>query len=185
MILSAFFNGEWVYGETAEEMERIVSIVMENLRGEGGEGWSYTPGSDAWFSIARERHSNENRAADNNLRVAINRRTGYGGLIWFVDGGSSRVGEVYESVWISDNPHPPSFDPRVVSDPGYPIFHDPASAIPIDRVHAALKEFCLSGSGDRPGCIGWVPGEVNGQRLDRASVVDFAEDPVIDWGGLS
>ncbi|MFJ3337639.1 Imm1 family immunity protein [Streptomyces sp. NPDC086766] len=67
----------------------------------------------------------------------------------------------------------------------YPRFHDPASAIPLDRVRAALEEFCLSGNGDRPSCIGWVSGEANGQRLDRAPVVDFVEDPVIDWGSLS
>jgi len=184
VILSAFFNGNWAYGETTEEMARIISSVLENLRGEDGEGRSYTPGSDAWFSMASERHSNEHRAADNHLRVAVNRRTGYGSLIWFVEDGSSRVGEVYKSVWISDNPHPPSVDPRVVSDPGYPLFHNPASAIPLDRVRAALEEFCLSGSGDRPSCIGWVSGDMNGQRLDRTPVVDFVEDPVIDWSSL-
>ncbi|MEV6481107.1 Imm1 family immunity protein [Streptomyces sp. NPDC051576] len=185
VILSAFFNGSWTYGETAEEMGRVILNVMENLRGEDGEGRSYTPGSDAWFSMASERQGNESRAADNHLRVAVNRRTGYGSLIWFVDDGSSKVGDVYGSVWISDNPHPSSVDPRVVSDPGYPLFHDPASAIPLDRVRAALEEFCLSGCGDRPSCIGWVSGEANGQRFDRAPVADIVEDPVIDWDGLS
>ncbi|MFE2568150.1 Imm1 family immunity protein [Streptomyces mirabilis] len=91
-------------------------------------------------------------------------------------------GEVYESVWISDNPQPPCFDPRVVSDPGYPLFHDPASALPLERVRAALEEFCRAGTGERPECISWAPGDANGQRLDRAPMVEQVEDPVIDWG---
>ncbi|WP_406177779.1 Imm1 family immunity protein [Streptomyces sp. NBC_00996] len=165
-------------------MSRIISGVMENLCGEGGEGRGYTPGDDAWFSLASQRHSYEQRVADNHLRVAVNRQTGYGSLIWFVDGDSSRVGEVCESVWISDNPQPPRFDPRVVSDPGYPLFHDPSSALPLEQVRAALEEFCRIGTGERPECISWAPGDANGQRLDRAPMVEQVEDPVIDWGSL-
>jgi hypothetical protein len=32
--------------------------------------------------------------------------------------------QVIGYVWVSDNPTPPDFDPRVVSDPGVPYFFD-------------------------------------------------------------
>ncbi|XUL90406.1 Imm1 family immunity protein [Streptomyces galilaeus] len=184
MILSAFFHGAWHYGETEDEKLRIVAEAMDNLASEGSVGGAYSPGEDAWFSIARERHCDENRTADNHLRFAINKETGYGSLIWCVNDNSPRRGGIYDSVWISNNPEPPSFDPRVVSDPGYPLFHDPSSALLVAQVRAAVEEFCRVDTGDRPECIDWVPGDLNGQRLDRPSMIETVEDPVIDWGTL-
>ncbi|MFJ8746515.1 Imm1 family immunity protein [Embleya sp. NPDC127516] len=85
---------------------------------------------------------------------------------------------------MSDNPEPPDLDPRVVSDPCYPLFHDPSSALPIPRIRAALEEFCRAGTGERPECIDWVVGGMNGQRFDRPPIAEFVEDPEIDWDSL-
>ncbi|MEG3629692.1 Imm1 family immunity protein [Streptomyces poriticola] len=179
MILSVGIGGAWRYAGTSEEKSRLVGEVMESLEGEAGEGRDWSPGQDAWLSLAEERHSGDNPVADNFLRLAVNRATGFGALIWFVADDSPRLGGVYEQVWVSDNPEPPGADPRVVSDPGYPLFHDSSSALPLARVRAAVEEFWRIGTGDRPECIDWVPGHMNGQRLDRPSVVETvgAVDP--------
>ncbi|MEV6995620.1 Imm1 family immunity protein [Streptomyces sp. NPDC093228] len=184
MILSVVYNGGWRYAEAWDEMSQVIQEVMCGLHSEVEEGRSYSPGDDAWFSFAGERHSDENRVADNHLRLAVNHRTGYGSLVWFVNDKSPKKGGIYDPVWVSDNPEPPDFDPRVVSDPGYPLFHDPASTLPITQVRAAVEEFCRKGTGERPECINWVPGEMNGQRYDRPPIMDFKEDPEIDWESL-
>lgn len=165
MILSVVFQGEWHYCESENQIPPIITKVMEGLEGEQKIADSHFPGDDAWFCFADKRKSHVDATPGCNLRVAINQHTGYGALIWFPDEGFPKKRDVYGSVWISNNPEPPEFDPRVVSDPGYPLFHDPASAIPIPSVRAAVEEFCRTGTGDRPECIDWVAGHVNGQRL--------------------
>ena len=74
-----------------------------------------------------------------------------------------------QSCWVSDNPAPPDFDPRVLSDPGCPLWYDPRSTLPVARVRAALRELCRMGTGDRPECVQWVHGEINGERLNANS----------------
>ncbi|WP_158578520.1 Imm1 family immunity protein [Spongiactinospora rosea] len=157
---------------------------MASLRGEEEGVGSYFPGDDAWFYLADRRITDAEPAVASNLHVALNRRYGYGALIWFVDEQFPKAGGVYDSVWVSDNPEPVDFDPRIVSDPGYPLFHDPASAIPASQVQEAVEGFCRAYSGDRPQCVGWVAGHVNGQRLDRPPITGAVEDPDIDWGSL-
>ncbi|MFC8075679.1 Imm1 family immunity protein [Streptomyces sp. NPDC057307] len=113
---------------------------------------------------------------DNQLCVAVNGSTGYGALVWGVTEDSSREGGAFDSVWVSDNPGPPDSDPRVVADPGVPSFHGPASALPVAQVRAAVEEFRRAGTGDRPEGVRWVPGQVNGQRLDREPVTGIVEN---------
>jgi immunity protein Imm1 of predicted polymorphic toxin system len=103
-----------------------------------------TPGEDARFSFSDRRHSGDDWP-DNYLVVSVNRSTGYGALIWYVTKDFPQQDGVYGQIWISDNPRPPDFDPRVVSDPGEPAYHDPRSAIPVADVRAALEEFCRTG----------------------------------------
>ncbi|MGA4863687.1 Imm1 family immunity protein [Streptomyces lavendulocolor] len=157
---------------------------MDGLRGEEEVDGSYFPGEDAWFCIAEQRTTDARPVPGSNLRVAVNQHHGYGALVWFTDDAFPASGGVYDSVWVSDNPEPPHFDPRVVSDPGYPIFYDPSSALPVTQIRAAVDEFCNARSGARPECLNWVAGRVNGERLDRPSVVEFVEDPEIDWDSL-
>lgn len=150
MILSVFFKDRWHYGERVDA-SRLITEVMEELQGEGGIGRSYSPGEDAWFLLADQRCGNE-PVEGSNLRVAVNQRTGHGALVWFVN-PRFRKGGIHDHVWVSDNPEPPDLDPRVVSDPCYPLFHDPSSALPIPRIRAALEEFCRAGTGERPECV--------------------------------
>ncbi|MFG1888445.1 Imm1 family immunity protein [Micromonospora sp. NPDC049051] len=184
MLLSVFFRGEWRYAVSFDETSRLIVEVMEGLQAEEQIAGSYFPGEDAWFCLADRRCADSVSVAGSNLRVAVNQRYGYGALVWFVDEGFPSRGGFYDSVWVSDNPDPLDFDPRVVSDPGYPLFHDPASALPVPQVQAAVEEFCHGRSGGRPECVDWVAGHMNGQRLDRPSMVEVVEDPDIDWASL-
>ncbi|WP_376777802.1 Imm1 family immunity protein [Kibdelosporangium persicum] len=157
---------------------------MDGLRGEEESAGFYSPGDDAWFCLADRPNNGVDPVEASNLRVAVNSRCGYGALVWFTSDKFPRKGGIYDSVWISNNPEPLDFDPRVVSDPGYPLFHDPSSVLPVAQIRAAVEEFCRIGSGARPESIDWVAGEVNGQRSDRRAIVDFVEDPEIDWDSL-
>lgn len=181
MILGVSFGRERHRADTCEETSRLISEVMDNLKSERRVGQWYDPGEDAWFSFYDQAQNFHDDFPDSCLRVAVNRSTGYGALIWCVTQGSARRGGIYDSVWISDNSAPPAFDPRVVSDPGYPLFHDSRSALPLSDVRAAVEEFCRSDTGERPRCIGWTPGHLDGKRLDREPVElvahDIAEDP--------
>jgi Immunity protein Imm1 len=98
----------------------------------------------------------------------VNTETGYGGLTWFVtqDRAVAAGDEIADHVWVTDNPSPPGFDPRVVSELHYPVFYHPNSTIPAAQVQAALEEFCRTSTGDRPECVRWVHGTVSGERLD-------------------
>ncbi|WP_352231334.1 Imm1 family immunity protein [Actinomadura sp. NBRC 104412] len=151
---------------------------MENLRHEIIDP-TYDPGEEACFSFSERRLSHSNAVAGSYLRFAVNVTTGYGGLIWNLD--QIVPGKPEDRIWISDNPEPPDFDPRVVSDPGYPLFHDPRSTVPLAHVRSALEEFCHVGTGDRPNCIRWVRGELNGQRYDGKPESDAFHSPYDPW----
>lgn len=84
MILSIHYGGKYHYAESLTDMNELIAEVLGSLPGESGEGRAWTPGEDAWLSLAEQRHNDENPVADNFLRLAVNRRTGYGALIWFV-----------------------------------------------------------------------------------------------------
>jgi hypothetical protein len=176
VVLNVSCNGHWRHGETWAEISDLIVDVLENLESEEFKGGWHSAGQDAWFSLSDQRYGSESQISDNYLRVSVNRSTGYGALIWGVVDSSPKKGGVFDWTWISDNPDPPDTDPRVVSDPGYPLFHDPRSAIPISRVRAAVEEFCRLGTGDRPECISWVRGHLNGQRLDAEPMVEEIEE---------
>ncbi|MEE1811801.1 Imm1 family immunity protein [Streptomyces sp. BE133] len=159
---------EWRYAETWPEMQVLVDEAVENLESEIHTPY-WSPGEDACFMISDRRHVDGPDMPDNFLRVAINSATGFGALIWFVSEDHPVKFEPFDHVWVSNNPNPPDFDPRVVSDPGEPRFHDRKSAVPIPEVRAALEEYCRVGTGSRPECIPWVRGHMSGRRLDGDS----------------
>ncbi|MGW1728044.1 Imm1 family immunity protein [Streptomyces sp. NPDC002306] len=143
---------------------------MENLRGERtGLDW-ISAGDDAVFSFADRYHTNDTFDwwPDNYLHVAVNPSSGYGGLIWYVSAERSQgsMDPIFDHTWVSDNPNPPQFDPRVVTDPSFPRFYDLRSAIPIPQVRDAVVEFCRVGTGDRPTCVQWVRGDTHGTRIE-------------------
>lgn len=102
---------------------------------------------------------------DHCLYVSVNRATGHGGLIWFSTADRPETEMSPQGIWISDNPEPATGDPRVPADPYNGIFHDARSAVPVQRVAAALEEFFAVGNGDRPSAVQWVPGDMQGRRL--------------------
>ena len=175
-------RGVWYHAETVEEMSRLVGEVMEHLPDEDGSAQPKRYGRDAWFCFSDlrfEHPRNPGDEPDTLLRLAVNRSTGFGALMWLVTRGrSSGAGdEVDDYLWISDNPQPPEFDPRVIAEPGYVRFHSRRSAVPLERVRVVLEEFCRVGTGARPESISWVRGELNGQRSDEEPIVDWVEAP--------
>jgi Immunity protein Imm1 len=168
VILNAVIHGRYYYAESWPDKVGVITEVMENLRFERRNQTWIRPGEVASLMFADRRHSESVRDwwPDNTLQVAVNTETGYGGLVWFATQERVKKDDVSECIWVSNNPNPPSFDPRVVGDPGIPYFFDPRSTLPLDQVRAVLEEFCRVGTGDRPECIEWVHGEMNGQRND-------------------
>lgn len=170
MILNALIHDKLQYAETWQEQSALISEVMQNLEFEGfvthDEMQWPTPGEDAQFMFSDRRHGGNGDWPNNRLVVAVNKSTGYGGLIWNVTHDFPVKGGIYDHVWVSDNPEPPDFDPRVVSDACMPSFHDPRSTLPLAAVRTALEEFCRTGTGDRPQSVNWVRSWTNGHRID-------------------
>ena len=171
VILNVFFDKEWHHYESRDEVTSAISGILEG----GGAGaraeGSRSADAGAWFGFSDFRVEG-NDMPDNFLRVAVNEETGYGGLAW----GVTDRHPIPSGVWISDNPNPPEFDPRVISDPGCPVFYEPQSTLPLGLVRAALEEFCYLGTGARPVCVRWVRGNVNGRRLDSELKVEIVDD---------
>ncbi|MET9398806.1 Imm1 family immunity protein [Kitasatospora sp. NPDC002965] len=107
-----------------------------------------------------------------HLNVSISEDRSHGALVWCASEHLLERGGVYSHIWISDNPEPPTIDPDLVSDTYTGRTHDPASTLPMHRVVAAIEEYCLAGTGERPSCVEWVTGELTGQRHDRPIVRD-------------
>lgn len=161
MILTVMIHDEQRHAETAGEADLLISNVLESLK------W----GDNAWFTL--DRQSQKNLAyADSTLMVSINKSTGYGGVVWHVSTGYPRQGGIYDFTWVSDNPLPPAFDPKVLSDSHTPVYMAPASVLPMPEIRKVLTEYCHNRTGDRPGCIDWVKGHMNGHRIDEVSYVN-------------
>ncbi|MFD0372867.1 Imm1 family immunity protein [Streptomyces sp. NPDC127114] len=159
-------HGTYRYAETWAEMASLISEVMDNLQYERSDSPWVDPGEVATLMFADRKHSEDVHDwwPDNYLQVSVNTQSGYGGLVWFATQDRAAKDEISEHIWVSDNPNPPALDPRVVSDPGVPYFFDPRSTLPSGKIREAVEEFCRSGTGNRPECVAWVHGEMNGQR---------------------
>jgi hypothetical protein len=169
MILNAIVHGHYHYATTWPEMATLITEVIEGSSPERS-GPGVDPGEEAEFSWAEGRHDADTFDwwPDNYLKVAVNPTTGFGALLWYatVDRVGQPGDEIPKHIWVSDNPEPPDFDPRVVADAGHPTFHDRRSTLPTERIRVALEEFCRAGTGDRPSSVSWVVGEMNGERHD-------------------
>lgn len=158
MILNAHFDNQWHNAETSEQVANLISELIASLKHERPSRF-IDPGTDALLCFASERFHHKYRLTKGvrgHLQVSVNTATGYGALMWYWGGD--------DPVWVSDNPEPPGFDPRVVSDSGYPLFHDPSSTLPIKQFREALEEFCYAGTGERPKSVRWVPSDICGRR---------------------
>lgn len=168
MILNVRIGAEYYHAETWPDMFDLIDLVIcEQRFSIPGVG----VGDPVSFSFAHERRTAETRGwwPDNYLRAGVNASTGYGGLVWYVSPKRAEASgdEVSQWCWVSDNQFPPGFDPKVFSDPGSPLCYDPRSTLPVSQVRSALEEFCRFGTGNRPECINWVHGEINGERLSE------------------
>ena len=162
MILHIVVDGKLHYLDTLPEM---LATVNEIIGRTGAESDDF--GEDMQLMFSNRRHAGSGVDwPDNLLRVAASGSTGYGGLIWSVSRKHPVKGGIFDHVWVSDNPAPPDFDPRVVSDPGAPRFHDPRSVLPLAQVREAVEEFCRTGTGMRPESVRWVRGQLSGERLE-------------------
>ena len=167
VILNVRIGSAYHYAENWSEMSELITRVTReqqvSLPGVGA-------GENAVFMFASGRHTTQTRDwwPDNFLHVGVNSSTGYGGLVWYVDPkrADKSGDENSQWCWVSDNPAPPEFDPMVLSDPGAPLRYDRRSTLPVASVISALEEFCRMGTGDRPECVQWVHGEINGERLE-------------------
>ena len=167
MILTALMHRERRLADGVAEMHALVGDIIDACKGERVEEVNGTPykvvGNVAEFTLSESADG----VKTNSLKIAINKTTGYGALIWFVTAQFPKKGGIYDRVWVSNNQQPPGFDTRVASDPWDPDFHDPRSTLPLASVRAAVEEFCRTGTGDRPECIDWVEASsFSGDRAD-------------------
>ncbi|WP_438307099.1 Imm1 family immunity protein (plasmid) [Streptomyces sp. HUAS TT11] len=171
MNLNIFISGQTYYSAEWPITRRIIDEVFGKLQGVDDSATNLTGERAAVeFTLSRSRLNGIEalRNFDSYLHVAINHRTGYGALKWLFSSDStvSIDAAIAKHVWISDNPTPPEMDPHVISDPDLPRYHHPRSTLPISAVRAATEEFCRAGTGMRPSCIHWTPGDLSGRRLD-------------------
>ncbi|WP_018351442.1 Imm1 family immunity protein [Longispora albida] len=176
MILNAFIHGQLSYAETWPDMQALIDEALSTLEAESLSP-HYDPGEDAWFMLSDRRHTGTGADWPQlMLHVSVNRATGYGAVIWLASGDYPGEGDIFDNAWVSDNPQPPAFDPRVVASPGEPRFHDPRSTVPIEQVRAVLEEFCRTGTGMRPEGVSWARSELNGIRFDGDNTTGAAID---------
>ncbi|WP_079000597.1 Imm1 family immunity protein [Streptomyces sp. AS58] len=169
MILNITCGDRRWFAETDSEISDAVAGALGSLRSGHVRDGYWRPGVNAWFSWSDRRHLDRPDVPNNFLVVSLNRETGYGGLIWFVNDGypGPDPDEVLDNIWVSDNLNPPDFDTEVVAEPGEPYFFDPRSTLPITKIEAAVDEFCRTRTGIRPECVHWTLGEASGKRADR------------------
>ncbi|MFF3115460.1 Imm1 family immunity protein [Kitasatospora sp. NPDC057904] len=156
MILTIHVDGESHHPKTRQEEDRLIGRVLADLK----------YGDNAWFALDFNR-TDEESFPDSALVASVNTSTGFGGVIWLASRNYPRKGGVYDSIWVSDNPVPPAVDPNVLSEPHTPIVMDPASTFPVAELRKVIEEFCRDKTGERPGCISWVVGNIGGERTDK------------------
>jgi hypothetical protein len=185
VILNAFIDGQTYYGVDWPMASRLIEDMCE-VRTTGSARFERT----AAFTIS-ESHTNPAnvlREFDSYLQVAVNLQTGYGAIKWLLPSGSVIPSESTTAgeVWLSDNPNPPSENPHVISDPDLRRYHDPRSTLPVIMIRTAVAEYCSSVNGQRPSCIEWIPGGLDGRRDENSAPrndASYCEDPWCEIAG--
>lgn len=162
MIVEVWIGPERNLVSDQHEVRKLVERALNELESERAVPTGFHAGTIASFHVFDVPAEAEiPRFADNALTVGVNRATRYGGFTWW---GEEIPENPDQAHWVSRNQNPPSFDPRVTADPGYPLWYDKRSVIPMEEVASVIEEFCFN-QGRRPSLINWEPGTVNGQRL--------------------
>jgi hypothetical protein len=161
MIVAGETEAGAVFARSDAEVADLIDHIMTGLN-QGGrtvEGFE-TPPEYGTLAIFEGEHPNEieQRWPVSYLQVSVNTGNQYGALTWYTTRSPEGAGEDHPSrfVWISSNPNPPSFDPRLILDPGTPLYFPPEAALPVAQVREAAEEFCRVRTGTRPDCIQWM-----------------------------
>ncbi|MFD3442618.1 Imm1 family immunity protein [Streptomyces sp. NPDC058685] len=163
MIVEFWIGGEKNLAFERHEVQSAIDRALNELESEQEVPVGFYAGTIASFHVFDIPAGVEvPRYADNALTLGVNRATGYGGMTWW---GEEIPEDPEIAHWITISRNPPSFDPRVTADPGYPLWYDRRNVVPVGEISAALEEFCFN-NGKRPAIVEWEPGTVNGQRLD-------------------
>ncbi|MFJ1756491.1 Imm1 family immunity protein [Kitasatospora sp. NPDC088134] len=172
MILRIATEGGIEYRPTRpEEIGAMISEVFRATTPKEVSPGVYSAGSQAWFVVGETSADEGPRAF---LRATVDEHQGYGALSWSSD---LRTGGIHEFLWLSDNPAPPRADPRLTASPHGGYDYDPACALPLAQVRAAVEEYCASGTGERPACINWVTGDFDGTRHPESLFTEQPEAP--------
>ncbi|MFE2916793.1 Imm1 family immunity protein [Kitasatospora indigofera] len=142
-----------------DEVADLTSEAFRSITPQEISPGVHSVGTQAWFTVSEP----DARNPSAYLRVTADERSGYGALSWW---SSVQTGGMYDFFWLSDNPDPSCWGPELIADPGSGECYEPASALPLAQVRAAIEEYCASDTGERPTCIGWVTGEFDGARHD-------------------
>lgn len=159
MILRVAIKGEEYYPKSLEETTDLTAEVFRSSTPKEISPGVYSVGTQAWFTVSEP----DAQSPSAYLRVTADERSGHGALSWW---SSVQTGGMYDFFWLSDNPGPSCSGPDLVADPDSGECYEPASALPLAQVRAAIEEYCASGTGERPACIDWVAGEYDGARHD-------------------
>ncbi|WP_431676094.1 Imm1 family immunity protein [Kitasatospora sp. KL5] len=149
MILEIWSGGEARFPADTEDIEAMVAKALRAAAGSQAVFCFYEPGAGHHSAY---------------LRATVDEAADYGALLWMNIG---HKGGIYDWGWLSDNPHPSGTEPALVSDFCTGARYDPSSVLPISLITAAVHEYCLGGTGERPTSIDWVTGEFNGYRNDN------------------
>ncbi|MEU8542242.1 Imm1 family immunity protein [Streptomyces sp. NPDC048717] len=147
------------YGSSDKEIQGWIDHVMSDLiqAGTTSDGFEQMPECGA-VCIVKGKYPEETdeRWPISYLQVAVNTGNGYGALRWFTTKPEGADSDHSRFVWISRNPTPPSFDPRLILDPPTPHYYPTESALPAAQVREAIEEFCRVRTGARPESIEWM-----------------------------
>ncbi|MFJ3547291.1 Imm1 family immunity protein [Streptomyces rubiginosohelvolus] len=150
-----------IYARSEEEIVSLIDHIMSDLL-QGGrtpEGFEIMP-EHATVTVIEDGHSGrvEGMWPSSYLHVSVNTSNGYGALRWFSTTPPSGGGgdHINGFVWVSENPNPPTFDPKLILDSSTPLYYPRESAFPVAKVREGLEEFCRARSGERPECIPWM-----------------------------
>ncbi|MFG2823285.1 Imm1 family immunity protein [Kitasatospora sp. NPDC048365] len=159
MILRVEIKGDEHFPTRPEEISDLTSEAFRSITPKEISPGVHSVGSQAWFTVGEP----DSKSPRTYLRVTADERSGYGALSWW---SSAQSGGMYDFFWLSDNPGPSCAGPQLIADPCSGECYEPASALPLALIRAAIEEYCASGTGERPTCIGWVTGEYDGTRHD-------------------
>ncbi|MGA5729594.1 Imm1 family immunity protein [Streptomyces seoulensis] len=155
------------YLETESEMHRYLDSIF--FEGSNSESFANVDFQIVQDTMVDRVADHALPVPDNVLSIGIDHSTGYGGLLWYCDGGlvdrvaESAGAEVATNAWVSLNENPPETDPRVLSDPSCPSFFDRVSALPLLAVRSVVEEYFQEGNGFRPKSIHWAKGHFTGE----------------------